>query len=325
MVQEIDIESGNLVFQWRSSDYFPVEKTFIPLGKQGRSSASAFDYFHLNSVDKDASGNFIISARHLHMVACLSPSGDVLWELGGQGNMFRDLSNGTATSFSWQHHANWYLNDTLTLFDNGATYDEVTAGSSRALLLALDLDDMTATLVESYVHPRRYLAPAQGSLQVLPGGKNIFVGYGNLPAYAEFGPNGEVLCDVTFGSMFYYKLGWVQSYRAIKAPWVGNPHTAPSTKLKRGFRTVLYVSWNGATEVVAWRLESSSSVAERTNATFTPIAEVFKDGFETFIIIPANVDKYLRVAAIDIRGTVLRYSNVISSDSGDVLDPHVIG
>ncbi|PYH42484.1 uncharacterized protein BP01DRAFT_385368 [Aspergillus saccharolyticus JOP 1030-1] len=87
--QEIDIATGELIFEWRASKHYPINSTYETLGKAGATRSSAFDYFHINSVDKDDHGNYNILARHTHTVSCIDKdSGVVLWTLGGKLNDF---------------------------------------------------------------------------------------------------------------------------------------------------------------------------------------------------------------------------------------------
>lgn len=101
--QEVDIATGELIFEWRASLHYPINSTLEELKGRGKTQASAFDFFHLNSVQKDSRGDYLISARHTHTVSTINHvTGEVLWNLGGTLNEFTDLSHGAATDFSWQ-------------------------------------------------------------------------------------------------------------------------------------------------------------------------------------------------------------------------------
>ena len=308
VLQEIDIETGNLMFQWRASDHVPLRNSWKERGNDGRTEATAYDFFHINSIDKDHLGNYLISSRHTHAVLCISPTGSILWQLGGRENSFTDLSSGAATNFAWQHHANWQSNNTLTLFDNnGNSVFHHRARFSRGVLLSLDLENMTATLLQTYIHSNKILAISQGSTQLLPGNGHVLVGWGNTPAYTEFTNEGEVLCNVHFAASVFFELvdlGFVKSYRAFKSHWVGKPRSPPDIKIEN--RRV-FVSWNGATEVVAWRVEIAGDEEEG----FVAVNELPKEGFETsFELWDEVMDAFVRVAALDARGKVLGYSRV---------------
>lgn len=317
LFQEVDIATGKLLFQWRASDHLPVTESFSPIQKNGRERKKAWDYMHINSVDKNDEGNYLISLRYGCTLLCISQTGEILWRLGGKHNSFKDLTPGAAaTNFAWQHHAMWHENSTMvSVFDNGA-FDKLihTAEYSRGLLISLDYDAMTATLVQDYVAPQRFLAPSQGSVQLLPDG-NVLVGWGHTPAFTEFSASGEVLCDMHIGATRIASLGRSKNYRTFKYSWVGRPKTAPSVVLKSA-ENALYVSWNGATEVERWVLEASDSTTE--DAKFFQIGGSFKEQFETKIHVPQDADEYLRVAAIDEQGNVLGYSGIVDKKSAEV-------
>ena len=109
--------------------------------------------------------------------------------------------------------------------------------------------------MRSYHHPRRLLAPFEGSAQFLPNG-NVFVGWGAVPYFTEFDPRGRVLFDVSFGKGTARIKGPDQdadTYRAFRFVWHGHPAGRPDVAASGG---KLYVSWNGATEVARWQLLS---------------------------------------------------------------------
>lgn len=306
--QEIDIATGKLLFEWRASAHFPANVTYENLKAKGHDRSTAFDYFHINSVDKNVEGNYLISARHSHTVSCIDGrTGDVLWTLGGKINDFTDLSNGLATDFSWQHDARWLDNSTVTLFDNTAHVNQDEEASSRGMRIQLDYTGKTATLETAYHHPQTLKSTSQGNMQVLDNG-NVFIGWGHSAAYTEFAPDGTPTCDVHFGASAYYTFGRAVSYRAYKDSWVGRPRTNPDAAVKHNR---IYVSWNGATEVTAWQLQVWDG-RDFNNMTFTPIIEAEKDGFETMIEIPDGVaERWLRVAGLDSERAVLGMTTTV--------------
>ncbi|KAF4122791.1 Arylsulfotransferase (ASST) [Geosmithia morbida] len=303
LFQEMDIETGELIFEWRATDHYHVLDSLQPPGWTGRNANSGFDFFHINSIDKNSEGDYLISARHMCAVACISHvDGSILWQLGGKGNSFADLSDGQATNIAWNHHASWHDNGTtVTLFDNQSNGQFNSASRSRGVKVSLNLDAMTATLTREYVAPLGYLAPSQGSVQVLPNG-NVLVGWGHTPAYTEYTAEGEVLCDVHFGPIWFANFGWVKSYRDFKFPWVGRPDTNPDIAVRPDQQAV-YVSWNGATEVREWHMQSSDS--EDGSAATTDHERVVKTTFETRISVPDDAGAFITVVALDAAGNVL--------------------
>ncbi|RDW75600.1 hypothetical protein BP5796_06421 [Coleophoma crateriformis] len=321
LFQEVDIETGDLIFQWRASDHVKISDSYKGRGSEGTSKENSYDYFHINSVHKDPLGNYYISSRYMFTVYCISPAGDILWYLGGKNNNFTDLSGGYATNFAYQHHANWHENNTFTIFDNnGNNVFHNPSEFSRGMTISLDLTAMTATLLRTYVHPDRILAISQGSTQQLPDSGNVFVGWGNSPAYTEFTGEGEVLCNVHYGAGLFFELidlGWVKSYRSFKGQWIGKPKTRPDIKVVGG---QVYVSWNGATELAGWRLQSAAS-ADATDEDFEDVDELPRETFETAFVLGDVEGAFFRAAALDKSGAVLGYTNVTQSTPEPTVTP----
>jgi hypothetical protein len=207
-------------------------------------------------------------------------SGKVLWRLGGKRSDFR---MGPGTTFAWQHDARHHDEGRLiSIFDNAAA--PPIAPRSRALVIALDRRARYAKLVRAYAHPRGLLAPFMGNAQLLRNG-NVVVGWGGIPYVTEFHRNGGVRFDARLpaGGM---------NYRAFRLPWVGRPQDPPRLVSHRAAgRRRLYVSWNGATEVAAWRLEAGSGPDDLQAVVTKP-----KKGFETSLPIPPSGQVAVAVA-----------------------------
>ncbi|KAI1296411.1 Arylsulfotransferase-domain-containing protein [Xylaria venustula] len=337
MFQEIDIATGELLFEWSAIEHVSLSdgiRTFAG-DDDGTRPETAFDYFHINSVDVDEDGNYIVSGRHTSTIMCIDHTGETLWTLGGLLNDFADLSDGRATDFMYQHHARPHANHTLSIFDNAAAERAGRASDqphSRGLLVQLDTANMTATVVREYVdpaNPRRTVS--QGSMQVLD--DRVVLGYGWLPFITEFDIDGNVVCDVELAPWVAARWGLVNTYRAFKAPrWTGRPTEPPSVHLDPGDGQV-FVSWNGATEVVHWVLQGANwpdLVSSRArddsddSAGFVDLDVVDKDAFETAFDILDDMPRYLRVAAVDAEGHVLRHSQVIDRTVGNADSSGVI-
>ena len=308
--QEVDIATGELIFDWRASLHYPINSTLEELKGRGKTQASAFNFFHINSVQKDSRGDYLISARHTHTVSTIDHiNGEVLWNLGGKLNEFTDLSHGAATDFSWQHDVHWHNDTIITLFDNAANSNENATAQSQAMILEINLPSRQVALRAAYYHPQEMKAVSQGNVQILEGSGNVFMGWGHSAAYTEFDTvDSTVLCDVHFGASAYFTFGWVVSYRAYKGTWVGRPLTSPAAKVLSDNN--VYVSWNGATEVVLWRLEAGDAHSLEL-ATFESVGQFEKQGFETKIGIPEDVDgPYFRLVALDWQDTVLGRTDI---------------
>jgi hypothetical protein len=283
ILQEIEIPSARVLFEWRSLDHVTIDESHQP------PNGHAYDYFHINSIDEDHDGNLLVSARNTWAVYKINrQTGNVMWRLGGKKS---DFAMGKGTTFAWQHDARHHGSSSISLFDDSAAPQ--VAPQSRALVIALDTERMRATLHREYTHRPRALAHALGSMQVLPNG-HVLVGWGTAPYFTEYGPDGKIHLDAKLP-----KGG--QNYRAFRLPWVGKPTEPPRLKVRsrHGHRT-LYVSWNGATEVAHWRLESGL-----TRSSLTNDLTIRRHGFESSFPVLGPRDHFGVVTAIDRHGKPL--------------------
>jgi hypothetical protein len=327
LFQEVDIETNELLFQWRASEHFNLQESERDREESdGDTEDNPWDFFHINSIDKDWRGNYLVSSRYMSSLAYIDGrTGDVLWKLGGKQNSFLDMSDGAATNISWQHHARFQIkHDTnttrrLSLFDNSSRGEGAPENTSRGLIVKINEETMTVTLVQEYWNQVPISSQSQGSMQILENG-NVVLGYGYSAAWTEFTADGETLCEVHFGPQTQFHRGQVLSYRVFKQKWVGLPLTKPSVALSGSEAAV---SWNGATEVVTWVLQgalprgeesgddSVNAVREFQNSEkigleFEFISAIPKSGFETIIPIPAGtVYAKLRIIALDKKGITL--------------------
>jgi hypothetical protein len=288
-VQELDIRTGRVLFEWHSIDHVQLVESYYRLPKD---PDRTFDYFHVNSIEIDHDGNLLVSARNTHTIYKISRrTGRILWRLGGKRS---DFTLGRNVRFAWQHDARRRPDGALTLFDNSA--GPQVRKQSRGLVLDLDLKRMTATVVRSFVHRPPLVAVDQGNMQLLPDG-HYFVGWGHQPRFTEFGPRGTILFDGRFGR------GRVDSYRAYRLPWTGRPARPPAVVV-RGRSA--YVSWNGATEVVSWQLLQGPRKAQLRTVRVVP-----KKGFETRIPLETDTG-WVVVRGLDRKQRSLGRSAAVS-------------
>jgi hypothetical protein len=287
MVQEVDVETGEVIFEWRSLDHVGIEESYTryPPDNPG----FRYDYFHINSIDVEPDDNLLISARNSWAAYKIDrKTGDVLWRLDGKKS---DFEMGQRTRSAFQHDARRQEDGTITIFDNGAhpkVHDQ-----SRAIDIGLDEDAMKATLLREYASPDRILATSQGNAQFLPDG-HVFVGWGSAPFVSEFSHDGELLMNARFPPE-------CESYRAFRFPWSGYPTGAPAVAIEhRGEGKVeIYASWNGATEVVNWEIVSGPSLG-----LLAPLGSVPREGFETAMLAQTH-GPYIAVRAKDRSGGIL--------------------
>jgi Arylsulfotransferase (ASST) len=318
--QEVDVETGKLLFQWRASEHLPFNEAYRSREGHGTRSSDPWDFFHINSIDKDEKGNFLISSRYYFSLTYIDGrSGDIIWKLGGKDNMFKDLSDGAATNMSWQHHARWREGGkSITLFDNSGRGAGAPIHPSRGLWIDVDQQNMTAKVRGQYWNPTPISSQSQGSVQLLDNG-NVFVGYGFNAAWTEYKPDGEPVCEVHMGPEKHFDQGHIISYRAFKYPWVGKPTTKPDWVVPDKKGSTGYVSWNGATEVKTWILQGSNAdEPEKQTESVAFLAAIPKTGFETTISIPErNTYTQLRVVGLDKSGNRLGASKFAEVESND--------
>src|SRR5215204_3906800 len=97
IAREIDIRSGEMLFEWRSLEHVGVEESYYDEPPQNPDTP--LDYFHINSIDIDFDGNFLISAKGSCTVYKVDyESGEILWRLGGKRSDF-EMGSGTRTAF----------------------------------------------------------------------------------------------------------------------------------------------------------------------------------------------------------------------------------
>jgi hypothetical protein len=286
IVQEIDIATGKLLFEWHSLDHVGIADSWSPI-------LSPFDYFHINSIDVDLDGNLLVSARNTWGVYKLDrKTGAVIWRLGSKAT---DFELGPGVQFMYQHDARAHPDGTITLFDDGPGN---ASHQSRAIRIGLSMADRRAVLLQEFVHPNPITAVAMGNAQVLANG-NVVVGWGTAPFVTEFGPLGDVRFDATFD-------GGAWNYRAFRNTWSAEPAHPPSIAVKRrGTAATVYASFNGSTEAAHWRV-----VGGAARNGLKPLAVAKKNGFETAISV-RNAPAHIAVTALDAHRRPIATSRVV--------------
>jgi hypothetical protein len=204
-IQEIDVPTGKVIFEWRSLGKVGFDESYWPLPD---SSTAAWDYIHINGVALDDDGNLLLSARHTSTVYKIDRhTGEVIWRLGGKKSDFRF---GPDAGFSFQHDAVPVGSDTLRIFDNEVNPKPVLP-SSRVIWLKLDPAAKTAMLVRAIDHPDHLSSLSQGSAQALDNG-DTFVGWGQPARFSEFDPGGRMIFDATLPKGY-------DTYRAYRFRW----------------------------------------------------------------------------------------------------------
>ena len=296
LLQEVDVKTGQVLFEWDPLQHISLDESYQPASAIP-ANGNQYDWLHLNSIDVDTDGNLLISARHTWAVYKIDrKTGDVIWRLNGKRS---DFEVGLGVAFEYQHCARRAPDGTLTLFDDGSAPPQV-APRSRGINLSLDETTMRAELVHEYFPDPIVTSASQGSVQNLSNG-NVLVGWGSAPSVSEYTSDGRLLFDLALAE-------GVISYRAFRFPWVGRPEGRPAIAAHGGDngQVIVYASWNGATEVVAWQV-----MAGPTGSSLSPVAVVPKQGFETTATVTTG-HPAVAVAALDQGHQVLGTSATVT-------------
>ncbi|KAF4927959.1 hypothetical protein CGCVW01_v002183 [Colletotrichum viniferum] len=281
---KIDIDTGDVVFEWESFDHIDPKYSAFPLDfgaglpGSGTTETDAWNYFHINSVDKDDEGNYLISARDVAAIFKINgTSGEIIWQLGG-------FHGGSSFTFASEDKTNAF---------------------SRGRIYQLNHTDGTAKAIQTYDPPGGLSAHTQGSLQILPN-DNIFINWGQSGAVTEYSHEGKVLFHAYLDSA--PEGIFTQSYRGFRYNWTGTPAEEPAIVAFKGSQTGdldVYVSWNGDTEAASWRFYARSAADSRENF----LGKIDRDGFETHATFrEVDVSEGIAVIAeaVDKNGRALR-------------------
>ncbi|RDW65811.1 uncharacterized protein DSM5745_09550 [Aspergillus mulundensis] len=335
--QEIDLETNEVLFDWRALDHVNPLDSFEPMG-------SGWDAYHINSIQKTQAGNYIISIRHTHSIYLIDGrTGSIIWTLGGRRNNFIEQPVSTSIkpsllTMSWQHHARFVpgTNETqLTFFDNHAkitTHGECSTNCSRGLHIAINTTATppNAQLLQQFTHPANLQAQSQGSVQPLDPSSsdlgNVFIGWGRCPTFTEHSASGETVLDVQFSPWHSDDIpDALDNYRAYKMDWVASPWWDPAIAVRKDTNGTLaaYVSWNGATEVRSWTIRGSDeNGVTKEDGKSVLLATSRRAGFETRLTISPDEYKtdyrYIWAEALNASGNILRSSKVVDLDAADL-------
>lgn len=165
------------------------------------------------------------------------------------------------------------------------SYTKLTTG----LVLELDLRAHTASQIRQVWDAETpVFSWSQGSYQDLSNG-HVLLGHGNIPLIVEYDANGACVMTARFG----YDTT-TQSYRAYRYPWIGRPKTKPTaTACSIDEDTIVFISWNGASDVQAWKIYTGSDAG-----SLEPMQTVLKNGFETRVLLEGVSNDFIKVQAV---------------------------
>jgi Arylsulfotransferase (ASST) len=293
IVQEIDIASGAVIFEWHSLDHVALAESHAPVPTD---PATTYDYFHINAVNPDEDGNLLIDARNTWAFYKVHRrTGRVIWRLGGTKS---DFALGTGVPFAWQHNPLPVDRQTVRLFDNEAA--PAVLPRSRVIWIRRDVWNHTATLVRAIEHPDGLSAGSQGNSQELDNG-DTFVGWGQTGRLSEFDASGNLLFDASVPAGF-------DTYRAYRHVWHARPDSPPTATAQRNSdgTTTVHAVWNGATDVARWIV-----VGGAHPHALRPLESADWNGLDTSITLTTAAD-HVAVIAQDAAGRVLERSAAVA-------------
>jgi hypothetical protein len=240
--------TGKVVWTWRATDHFDPAKVMVVKGTGDLTNecctADGGTYtepFHCNAIDVDtsnASGNLLVSARHMNSIFYIEKStGKVLWKMGGSGpdsclDSPRPIYVPVADPFQGQHDArfqpDWKQTCSggsghISLFDD-ETY---TSNPARAVLYDVNIHSggsgctggtsgtTAATRTWQYKTWKNTPSGATGSFRIGEDGSRT-IGWGqsdppNQLVFTEVDAEGHDLLDLICPDNS-------SSYRAVKVP-----------------------------------------------------------------------------------------------------------
>jgi hypothetical protein len=221
-VQELDAQR-NVIFQWRTWDYYTFEDFFSTLTDDPRAKDAVINTFHLNTLNQDSDGHIFVAtpqpAARLPRSGWVKninlQTGEIMWTLGGDDNEFTfvgvTLEEGMEAFTGHAFHR--LENGNVMIYDNGKR----DIRSSQVHEYRLDEQNKIAEHVWTYVPDSMVYGTGRGNAQRLPNG-NTMIGWGTVvgtlrPVATEVTPDGRKVWEL------YFNNPAVGSYRAFRFPY----------------------------------------------------------------------------------------------------------
>ena len=288
IVQEIDLKTGAVLFEWHTFGNVVAERVQHPAARpRPASSGSTSTSTRPRSLPD---GNFLISARNTSTIYKINrATGKIMWRLGGKKSDFK-LGAGRALRLAAQRPLAARRHDARSTTTRPRRRCARTRACSRSRSTSRPRRPRSCS---AFKHPLGLLSSSQGNVETLPNG-NLFVGWGSQRYFTEFDAQGKVVFDghLARGN---------DNYRAFRFPWVGTPSTPPKVVASpAAATTTARVCWNGATEVARWQLLGGAARdGARAGRPAQPTA-----GFETALTADRR-PPFVAAARLDAAGNVL--------------------
>jgi len=294
------IHAHKLLFAWNAIN--DVRLSDSHLSDPGANGI--WDYFHGNAITEAPDGDLLVSGRNTWGIYEINarrgtPGFDhVYWQVGAKHD------NRLAHPWCYQHNIAALGHATYSIYDDGGIGPGCLPGSTqhpaRGLIFRVNTTrrPVRVSLIHGYSHTPPIYTGFTGSTQILPN-KDALIDWANIPEITEYDASGNVKMDLSLST-------W--SYRGFRFAWDGQPAQPPAVAAQRtNTATDVWASWNGSTEVAAWRV-----LAGPDSSHLAPVGPpTAKSGFETAMSISGHYGA-LAVQALSATGAVLGTSNSIS-------------
>jgi hypothetical protein len=217
VIQEIDA-GGSLTWSWSTDDHFAIAATRFPQRFQqmpGAPHGGEVDLAHINSINRQPDGDYIVSARHYDGVFRIDrATGEVQWTLGMAASA--NLDGAPALTIvgdplggpKRMHDAILSEDGILTMFDNRTG----TGQASRMVVYRINTVANTATMIRQFSDPLGARTSfGLGSARIAADGSALITWGGLLPSFEEIDAAGARLLAVS-------QPAGALSYRTIKYP-----------------------------------------------------------------------------------------------------------
>jgi hypothetical protein len=145
--------TGKIIWEWNIWDVWDISKD--PFIKE-----FAYDRFHINSLNFDTDGNYLVSVAIEDQIWKVNATtGAIMWKLGKNGDFKMDSTN----YFSFQHSVHINRKGDLMVFDNSLWKKE-----SGGVSFHLDTVNMIATTEIKAILPKQKYTSRMGSAYLLP-------------------------------------------------------------------------------------------------------------------------------------------------------------
>ena len=239
IVQELDVETGKVVFEWHSIGHVALAES-IQANREPAHHATKkrpLDYFHVNSIADGPGGTILISGRNTTRAVPAPPRRIDRLAPRRETERLRACRGGEVPVSA--QRALPRRDDDLALRQRSDPERGAVHAPARAEARSREEDRAHRQDVRS---PKKLSSPFEGSLELLPDG-GAFVGWGGIRKVTEFTPGGKVRFQMT--------LPYGDTYRGYRLPWPGDPGGKPLVAVD-GDR--VYASWDGKRGIARWQV-----------------------------------------------------------------------